>query len=91
MPCIGFGSGFYLGLTGVACGWYYRKVLTQGPWAVVTHVIWPVASGLFLFFIAVYSIPTFDWATNVVGMAGILIGIVPLLLNRKMIWVARRG
>ncbi|BDD94257.1 APC family permease [Pandoraea sp. XJJ-1] len=91
ITAIGFQICFYLGLTGLACGWYYRKVLTQGPWAAVTHVIWPVASGLFLFFIAVYSIPTFDWATNVVGMGGIVIGIVPLLLNRKKIWVARQG
>lgn len=90
ITAIGFQICFYLGLTGLACGWYYRKVLTQGPWAAVTHVIWPVASGLFLFFIAVYSIPTFDWATNVVGMGGIVIGIVPLLLNRKKIWVARQ-
>ena len=51
----------------------------------MTHVIWPVASGLFLFFIALYSIPTFDWATNVVGMGGIAIGVIPLLLNRKKI------
>ncbi|MDN4574125.1 amino acid permease [Pandoraea cepalis] len=91
ITAIGFQICFYLGLTGLACGWYYRKVLTQGPWAAVTHVIWPVASGLFLFFIAVYSIPTFDWATNVVGMGGIVIGIVPLVLNRKKIWVARQG
>ncbi|WP_017234480.1 APC family permease [Pandoraea sp. B-6] len=91
ITAIGFQICFYLGLTGLACGWYYRKVLTQGPWAAVTHVIWPVASGLFLFFIAVYSIPTFDWATNVVGMGGIVIGIGPLLLNRKKIWVARQG
>lgn len=91
ITAIGFQICFYLGLTGLACGWYYRKVLTQGPWAAVTHVIWPVASGLFLFFIAVYSIPTFDWATNVVGMGGIVIGIVPLLMNRKKIWVARQS
>ncbi|VVE27699.1 APC family permease [Pandoraea terrigena] len=91
ITAIGFQICFYLGLTGLACGWYYRKVLTQGPWAAVTHVVWPVASGLFLFFIAIYSIPTFDWATNIVGMGGIVIGVIPLLLNRKTIWAARRG
>jgi len=88
ITAIGFQICFYLGLTGLACGWYYRKVLTQGPWVAITHVIWPVASGLFLFFIALYSIPTFDWVTNVVGMGGIAIGIIPLLLNRKKIWLA---
>ncbi len=32
-------------------------------------------------FIAVYSIPTFDAVTNIVGIGGIVIGIVPLLLG----------
>jgi hypothetical protein len=45
-------------------------------------VWWPAASGVFLFFIALYSIPTFDAVTNVVGMGGIAIGLVPLVLNR---------
>ena len=53
----------------------------------MSHVIWPAASGLFLFFIALYSIPTFDWVTNFVGIGGIAIGAIPLLLNRKKIWV----
>ena len=41
--------------------------------------------------IALYSIPTFDWVTNLVGMGGIAIGVIPLLLNRKKIWVASRA
>ncbi|RWA55497.1 amino acid permease [Cupriavidus sp. UYMSc13B] len=86
ITAIGFQICFYLGLTGLACGWYYRTLLAQGPWRAVSHVIWPVGSGLFLFFIALYSIPTFDWITNVVGMGGIAIGVVPLLLNRRKIW-----
>jgi amino acid transporter len=88
ITAIGFQICFYLGLTGFACGWYYRNTLTEGLWRAVTHVIWPVASGLFLFFIALYSIPTFDWVTNIVGMGGIAIGAIPLLLNRKRIWAA---
>ncbi|AHB05938.1 MULTISPECIES: APC family permease [Pandoraea] len=91
ITAIGFQICFYLGLTGLACGWYYRKSITKGPWTAVTHVIWPVASGLFLFFIALYSIPTFDWVTNVVGMGGIAIGVIPLLANRKQIWRASPG
>jgi amino acid transporter len=86
ITAIGFQICFYLGLTGFACAWYYRKMLARGLWLAVTHVIWPAASGLFLFFIALYSIPSFDWVTNVVGMGGIAIGIIPLLLNRKNIW-----
>jgi len=85
ITAIGFQICFYLGLTGLACGWYYRAMLAQGPWRAVTHVVWPVGSGLFLFFIALYSIPTFDWVTNIVGMGGIALGAVPLLLNRRKI------
>ncbi|QYY28896.1 APC family permease [Cupriavidus pinatubonensis] len=88
ITAIGFQICFYLGLTGLACGWYYRSMLAQGPWHAVSHVIWPVGSGLFLFFIAIYSIPTFDWVTNVVGLGGIACGAVPLALNRKKIWAS---
>ena len=42
-----------------------------------------LACGLIMFGIALYSIPTFDWVTSVVGKGGIAIGIVPLLLNRR--------
>ncbi|VVD77290.1 amino acid permease [Pandoraea capi] len=83
ITAIGFQICFYLGLTGLACGWFYRAELVRGPWRAATHVIWPVASALFLFFIALSSIPTFDWVTNVVGMGGIAVGAIPLLLNRK--------
>jgi len=82
ITAIGFQICFYLGLTGLACAWHYRALASAG-WAAVTHVWWPAASGLFLFFIALYSIPTFDAVTNVVGMGGIAIGLVPLLLNRR--------
>lgn len=40
----------------------------------------------FLVFIAIDGIPTFDVVTNVVGMGGIAIGVIPLFLNRKKIW-----
>jgi len=86
ITAIGFQICFYLGLTGLACAWFYRGEFTAGLWRSTTHVIWPAASGLFLFFISIYSIPTFDTVTNIVGMGGIAVGIIPLFLNRKRIW-----
>lgn len=86
ITAIGFQICFYLGLTGLACAWYYRASLRAGPIAALTRVLWPAASGLFLFFIAAYSVPTFDLVTNVVGMGGIAIGAIPLFLNRHKIW-----
>jgi amino acid transporter len=89
ITAIGFQICFYLGLTGLACAWYYRTMIASGAWRSLTHVIWPALSGLFLFFIALYSIPTFDLTTNIVGIGGIAIGVVPLLLNRKGVWRAQ--
>jgi amino acid transporter len=80
---LGFQICFYLGLTGLACAWYFRKKIAGNLWQAITHVYWPALSGLFLFFIALYSIPTFDTVTNVIGIGGIAIGIIPLLINRK--------
>ena len=82
ITALGFQIFFYLGLTGFACAWYYRKMLTERFLASITHVIWPFVSASFLFFVAIYSAPSFDLLTNVVGIGGILIGAVPLLINR---------
>ena len=86
ITAIGFQICFYLGLTGLACGWHFRRRLGAGVLPALTEVLWPAASGAFMFFIAIYSIPTFDLVTNLVGMGGIAIGLVPLFLNRKKIW-----
>jgi amino acid transporter len=82
ISALGFQICFYLWLTGFACAWYYRKMITGKIWPSITHVIWPALSGAFLFFVAIYSIPGFDLITNIVGLGGIAIGIIPLLLNR---------
>jgi len=44
--------------------------------------LWPAFSALFLVFIAAYSVPTFDLVTNIVGIGGIVVGIIPFALNR---------
>jgi amino acid transporter len=83
ITAIGFQICFYLGLTGLACAWYYRNSFSSGLVTAITHVIWPAASGIFMFFIALYSLPTFDWVTNLVGLGGIAIGAIPLWLNHR--------
>jgi amino acid transporter len=77
---IGFQVAFYYSLTGLACAWYYCK-MWRGLVELLGYVIWPIVSALFLIFIAFYSIPTFDLVTNVVGIGGIVVGIIPLLMN----------
>ena len=79
---IGFQVAFYYGLAGFACAWHFRRRALQSVHDLVFLMLWPVTSATFLFFIALYSIPTFDLATNIIGIGGIAIGIVPLWLNR---------
>jgi amino acid transporter len=79
---IGFQICFYMSLAGFACAWHYRDKLNQGVYNAVSYVIWPLLAALFMVFIALYSIPTFDTIVTVMGIGGLLIGFVPLLLAK---------
>jgi amino acid transporter len=79
---IGFQICFYMSLAGFACAWHFRNKLKLGTYNAVSYVLWPLLAALFMVFIALYSIPTFDWITNIMGIGGILIGFVPLFLGR---------
>ncbi|MEN9903175.1 MAG: hypothetical protein RL651_1839 [Pseudomonadota bacterium] len=80
---IGFQICFYMSLAGFACAWHYRFKFRCGVTQAITYVLWPLLSGVFMVFIAVYSIPTFDLITNLLGAGGLLIGFIPLFLNRR--------
>jgi amino acid transporter len=82
IDAIGLQICFYMSLTGFACAWRYRDRLRSGPVAAVSFVLWPLASSVFMVFLAVYSIPTFDRVTNIMGIGGLLAGFVPLYLAR---------
>jgi amino acid transporter len=82
VSAIGFQVAFYYSLTGFACAWYYRR-MWNGVRELIGYIVWPVISSLFLIFIALFSIPTFDLVTNLVGLGGIAIGIIPLMLNYR--------
>jgi amino acid transporter len=79
---ISFQVAFYYCLAGFACAWSYRQAARQRVSTLLLPVVWPALSAAFLVFVAIYSIPTFDLTTNIVGLGGIAIGIVPLMLNR---------
>jgi amino acid transporter len=80
---IGFQVAFYYGLAGYACAWRFRKKACASLGNFILLLLWPGISASFLLSIALYSIPTFDLVTNLVGLGGIAIGVVPLLLNRR--------
>jgi amino acid transporter len=78
---IGFQICFYMSLAGFACAWHYRHEWRSGISAAVSYILWPLMAALFMVFIALYSIPTFDAVTNILGVGGILLGFIPLLLG----------
>jgi hypothetical protein len=71
-----------MSLAGFACAWHYRSSLKHGLYDAVSYVIWPLSAALFMVFIALYSIPTFDALTNTLGVGGILLGFIPLVFRR---------
>lgn len=83
ITAIGIQISFYLGLTGFACAWHHRHMMSKRIVPAITHVVWPALSGCILFIITLYSIPSFNLITSIVGFGGIAIGIFPLLWNLK--------
>ena len=80
---IGFQIAIYYGLAGLACAWAYRRDAVTTPRKFILLLAWPLLGAGFLFFIALYSVPTFDLVTNIAGIGGIAIGVVPYLWNKK--------
>ncbi|MDQ0198728.1 APC family permease [Neobacillus ginsengisoli] len=78
---IGLQIAFYYGLTGFSCAWYYRKVRDGKD--VLMRIVWPLAAGIFLWFIAIYDIKQLDLVTNLVGIGSLVIGIFPLMYYRR--------
>ncbi len=56
----GIGIGFYYGLTGVACFWYYRKTLLTSLRHLFVRGVMPLLGGLLLFFVLAWSAKD-DW------------------------------
>jgi amino acid transporter len=86
---VGFQIAFYYGLAGLACAWHFRKQALTGLGQFIFLLAWPLLGVGFCLFIAVSNVPTYDLATNVVGVGGIAIGIVPYLWSRSR--TARRS
>lgn len=79
---IGLLVAFYYSLTGLACAWYHR-FLWNNIFELAGYIIWPTLSSLFLIAIACLSIPQFNLTADIIGIGGVLLGFVPLWLNRS--------
>ncbi len=72
-------------MAGFACPWHYRAKLNEGGFKEkICHVLWPFLGGAFIVFVAAYSaLTSFEMLTNIMGFGGLVLGFIPLALNRK--------
>ena len=78
---VGFQIAFYYALAGLA--WYFRKQALTGLGKFIFLLAWPLLGAGFCLFIAVCNVPAYDLTTNVLGIGGIAIGVLPYLWSRS--------
>ncbi|ACB94227.1 APC family permease [Beijerinckia indica] len=78
---LGFQIAFYYALSCLACAWCLRRGFRSSQ-ILLTGILWPLISALFLFGVAIGSLPTFDGVTLFVSLGSLAFGAVPLLLSR---------
>jgi hypothetical protein len=79
---IGIQAAFYYARPCFACAWNARRSALRHSATGAMLVLWPVASAVFLAYVAVDGIPTSDVVSHMMGIGGIVVGLVPLFLNR---------
>ncbi len=95
LTAIGFPICFYYGFTGIACGFYYRRDLTESARNFLLLGVGPMIGGLMLFGIGVKAAIYYGHAENVssapigpltlplwMGIGGMVLGGVIMLLSR---------
>jgi amino acid transporter len=82
ISAIGIMVCFYYGMTGLACAYYYRKVLRSNKKTLFMKGIWPVSSAIFLLILAVIQIPSLGWSVSLFTLGAIAIGCLPMVYYR---------
>ena len=73
---IGIQVAYYYGLAGLVAAWMLRDLYKESVWRWIAFCLFPAASAIFLFVMALYAITTFNTITNLVGIGGLVAGIV---------------
>lgn len=63
---IGVLTSVYLSLTAFACAFYFKAYYKEVSYRAVTHVYYPLCSGLFLLYIILYSVIAFDFISKMI-------------------------
>jgi amino acid transporter len=93
---LGFLIAFYYGLTGFACAWYYRRLLTRDLRTFLSVGVAPVLGGVMLFALFVKALIDYSKPANVttswlgigtpvwIGIGALVLGIPLALLARSV-------
>ena len=79
---IGVMVSFYYGMTGLACAWYYRRVLRRNWKILWLRGIYPIASAIFLLIVGLVQLPQLGWSVSLLTIGSIAIGLLPMLYFR---------
>jgi amino acid transporter len=82
ISAIGIMVSFYYGMTGLACAYYYRKVLRRDKKTLFLKGIWPVGSAIFLLILAIVQIPALGWSVSLFTLGTLALGCLPMLYYR---------
>jgi amino acid transporter len=84
ISAIGVMVSLYYGMAGLACAWYYRKILRRNWQTLFMKGIWPAASAIFLLCLGVMQIPTLGWNISLYTLGAIAIGLLPMVYFRAV-------
>jgi amino acid transporter len=82
ISAIGVMVSFYYGMSGLACTYYYRKVLRRNVRIFLMRGLWPAGSAIFLLVLAAMQLPTLGWSVSLFTLGAIAIGCLPMIYFR---------
>jgi amino acid transporter len=82
ISAIGVMVSFYYGMSGLACAYYYRRMLRRNWQTLVMRGLWPVGSAVFLLILGVMQLPTLGWGVSLLTIGAIVIGCLPMVYYR---------
>jgi len=82
ISAVGILVSIYYGLTGLACVWFYRKVLTANVGNLIMRGIWPLLSSIFLLFLGAKQLPALGFSVAALTLSALGAGLIPMLYFR---------
>jgi amino acid transporter len=79
---IGVMVSFYYGMSGLACAFYYRKILRRNWKIFFMRGIWPASAAVFLLVLGVMQLPSLGWSVSLFTLGAIAIGCLPMVYYR---------